>query len=106
MSTRRRRPITPKPEAPVETTHEEMLEVASEREEVAEFLDVMAEEAFADLGEQDFFQPEPTPTFVAIPPAPTIEQPIIRTTESMPLLSIKQPRYLLRQHRTRDSRRG
>jgi hypothetical protein len=43
-------------EAP-EPTHEEMLEVAAEREEVAQFLDVVAEEAFSNLGEQDFFEP-------------------------------------------------
>ena len=139
MATRRRRTTTPKPAAPVEPTHEEMLEVAAEREkeaevlqmavdfmekhdkafkelaaieaaereEVAEFLDVMAEEAFSNLGEQDFFEPTPAaPAFVAIPPAPTVEQPIIRASESMPLLSVKQPRYILRQNRSRNSRRG
>ncbi len=40
-----------------EPTHEEMLEVAAEREEVAQFLDVVAEDAFSNLGEQDFFKP-------------------------------------------------
>ena len=138
MATRRRRTTTPKPEAPVEPTHEEMLEEAAtrekeaevlqiaidamekhdkafkelaaieaaEREEVAEFLDVVAEEAFSNLGEQDFFEPAPAaPAFVAIPPAPTIEQPAAQPV-SAPLLSIKEPRYLLRQNRTRRSRRG
>ena len=58
-------------------THEEMLEVAEEREQVSEMLDVLAEEAFENLGEQDFFDPsaaaaEPDPQpgpVVHLPPA-------------------------------------
>ena len=56
---------------------------AAEREEVAEFLDVMAEETFSNLGEQDFFEP------VVTPPAPTVH------VAPPPLLK-KAPRYILR----------
>ena len=56
---------------------------AAEREQIAEFLDVVAEEAFSNLGEQDFFEP------VAIPPAPTVHV-------APPPLLTKAPRYILR----------
>ncbi len=46
--------------------------MATEREEVAKFLEVMAEEAFSDLGEQDFFEPTPPPP--APTPAPIVEE--------------------------------
>jgi hypothetical protein len=85
---------------------------AAEREEVAEFLDVMAEEAFSNLGEQDFFEPPqsgvvPPPTgveFKAIPPAPTVAQPPKPPAE--PLKLNRQPRYLLRNTNTARYRRG
>jgi hypothetical protein len=64
---------------------------AAEREEVAQFLDVMAEETFSNLGEQDFFDPTPQPQHVAIPPAPTVQVPV----ENKPLLR-SIPRYILR----------
>jgi hypothetical protein len=59
---------------------------AAEREEVAEFLDVMAEEAFANLGEQDFFE------------APRrVEPPAIHTPIATPYQRIpKAPRYIPR----------
>jgi hypothetical protein len=80
-----------------------MLEVAAEREEVAQFLDVMAEDAFSDLGEQDFF--EPTPKVEAgIPPAPTIEVPQVAQAQS--LIKSKEPRYLIRENRNSQYRRG
>ena len=74
-TTRKRKTSATGFSAPVEEpapTHEEMLEVAAEREEEAvevaedidhlqEFLDVMAEDAFSNLGEQDFFEPTPPP---------------------------------------------
>jgi hypothetical protein len=89
-----------------------MLEVAAEREEVAEFLDVMAEETFSNLGEQDFFEPPqtgvvPPPTgveFKAIPPAPTVAQPPKPPAE--PLKLNREPRYLLRNNNTARYRRG
>ncbi len=103
MATRRRRtaPQTPTP-AP-EPTHEEMLEVAAEREEVAEFLDVMAEDAFSNLGEQDFFVPAPK-VEVGIPPAPTIEMP--KVVQTQPLIKKREPRYLIRDSRNSHYRRG
>jgi hypothetical protein len=64
---------------------------AAEREEVAQFLEVMAEDAFSNLGEQDFFDPTPQPQHVAIPPAPTVQVPV----ENKPLLR-SIPRYILR----------
>ena len=142
MATRRRRTTTPKPAAPVETTHEEMLEEAAtrekeaevlqiaidamekhdkafkelaaieaaEREEVAEFLDVMAEEAFSNLGEQDFFEPAPRigvetpPTRVEITSLPSVSAPTPKPQE--PLSLSRTPRYLLRNTRTSRYRRG
>jgi|688.fasta_scaffold235632_2 hypothetical protein len=44
---------------------------AAEREEVAQFLEVMAEDAFSNLGEQDFFEPTPV-----ITPVPTVSVPV------------------------------
>jgi hypothetical protein len=83
---------------------------AAEREEVAEFLDVMAEEAFANLGEQDFFDPTPKeePVVVApepvvhvAPPAPApahVEIPLPQSAipPREPAHARKAPRYILR----------
>ena len=103
MATRRRRtaPTTPAPTP--EPTHEEMLEVAAEREEVAQFLDVMAEDAFSNLGEQDFFDPAPK-VEVILAPAPTIG--VAEVVEPQPLLKRKEPRYLIRESRNARYRRG
>jgi hypothetical protein len=105
MTTRRRRTTTPKPVAPAETTHEEMLEVAAEREEVEQFLEVMVEDAFSNLGEQDFFEPTPAP-FVAIPPAPTVEPEVTQKPEVRPLLTRKSNFFLREERKRRSSRRG
>jgi hypothetical protein len=59
---------------------------AAEREEVAEFLDVMAEEAFSNLGEQDFFEPPKR-----------VEPPALQTPLAVPPRRIpKAPRYIPR----------
>jgi hypothetical protein len=62
---------------------------AAEREQIAEFLDVMAEEAFSNLGEQDFFEPAPKVEPVAIPLAPIVHV-------APPPLLTRAPRYILR----------
>jgi hypothetical protein len=103
MATRRRR-TAPQPPTPApEPTHEEMLEVAAEREEVAEFLDVMVEDAFSNLGEQDFFEPSPK-VEVGIPPAPSVETP--PAVQAPALIKPKEPRYLIRENRSALYRRG
>jgi len=94
MATRRRRSTTPKLEQPVvETTHEEMLEIAEEREEVAEFLDVVAADTFAAIEEAEekieeapvvhkpVLAPAPTVYVPPAPPAPKPQRYILRTND-------------------------
>ena len=84
---------------------------AAEREEVAEFLDVMAEEAFANLGEQDFFDPAPKEEPVVVPPVVVTPEPVVHVEIPLPqpaipprepALARKVPRYIPRKNtRTR-----
>ena len=73
----------------------DLVEIAQEREEIEQFLDVMAEEALSDLGEQDFFEP-PTPVVVTeevrLPavcvPAPVVVPEVVQHP--------RRPRFILR----------
>ena len=66
---------------------------AAEREEVAQFLDVMAEEAFSNLGEQDFFEPTPVVAEEVRLPAVCVPAPV-----QAPAIvqHVQRPRYILR----------
>jgi len=93
MATRRRRTITtPQPASP---THEEMVEIAEEREkeEIAEFIEVTSTDVFEMIDKA-----EKTGSFIALPPAPPSD---LIQEEIKPL-----PRYLMRSNRNTRYRRG
>jgi hypothetical protein len=75
----------------IEPTHEEMLEVAAESEEVTEFLDVVAEETFSNLGEQDFFDPNFYKEEIRYPAQPAGQAPMAPVPPPK-----RRPRYILR----------
>jgi hypothetical protein len=79
-----------------------MLEIAEEREEISQMLDVLAEEAFSNLGEQDFFEVTPPAEPIGIPPAVSSAPPTVPETVKLE----RQPRYLLRNNRSSRYRRG
>jgi hypothetical protein len=93
MTTRRRRTTAaPQPASPI---HEEMVEIAEEREkeEIAEFIEVMSTEVFEMIDKA-----EETETFVVLPPAP----PTGFVQEAAKPL----PRFLARDSRNTRYRRG
>lgn len=113
MATRRRRP-NPRPvETPTEPTHEEMLEVAAEREaeateEEEHAIEALMSMALADTfeaiykaeeekGIEDFFEPTPQVSQV-------VRVPVVLTPPSAPAPPPaarlkREPRYLIRQNR-------
>lgn len=141
MASRRRRTnTTPTETTPAEITHEEMVEIATEREteakvvtdeiamasgvadtfeaaiaeaeqeEIQELMDAALYDAFEiiqkaeeEKGIENFFEPAPAqqirPPAVStgvVPPPP----------EPKPLLSMREPRYLTRESRSANYRRG